>query len=158
MQTHIGELAALTTAFCWTITALSFEIAAKKVGSLALNLIRLLLAFIFLSLYSYLVRGLLFPVDASSHAWIWLSISGIIGFSLGGLFLFKAFVVIGARVSMLMMSSVPLWSTLIGWLVLGESLSFGDWLGMTLTIIGIALVILHKKGQQLQDSLKRPAS
>ena len=94
-DTHLGELAALLTAICWTVTALSFEFAGKKVGSLAVNWIRLCIGLIFLSIFSMIYRGLIFPFDASSHIWLWLSLSGLIGFVMGDLLLFEAFVVIG---------------------------------------------------------------
>ena len=87
-QSHIGEFAALFTAFCWTATALAFESASLKVGSIAVNLIRLVLAIVYLSIFSFLTRGLWLPVDASAKAWLWLSISGFIGFVIGDLFLF----------------------------------------------------------------------
>jgi len=63
----------------------------------------------------------------------------------GDLFLFKAFTVIGSRVSMLVMTLVPPISALIGWFLLGEVLSLIHLLGMGLTVSGIALVILHRQ-------------
>src|SRR3989337_2271806 len=116
---HIGEIAALVTAFCWTISALSFETAGKKVGSLAVTLLRMPFAFVLLSLYSLLTRGHPLPSDAPAHAWIWLSASGLVGFVLGDIFLFRAFVVLGSRLSMLVMTLVPLFTALFGWLVMG---------------------------------------
>ena len=44
-STHIGEFSALATAFCWTATAFFFQYAARRLGTLTLNLIRLLAAF-----------------------------------------------------------------------------------------------------------------
>ncbi|HPV56309.1 MAG TPA: EamA family transporter, partial [Tenuifilaceae bacterium] len=93
ISNYPGELAALLTAVFWTITALAFESASRKVGSLSVNLIRLFAAFIFLSLYAWAVRGVPFPTDAGTHQWIWLSISGLVGFVLGDLFLFQSYVV-----------------------------------------------------------------
>ena len=122
LTNHIGEVAALITAFFWTITAIAFEIAGKKVGSLSVNLIRLVIAFIFLTGYNFVVRGLPFPVDATATQWLWLSISGIVGFVLGDLFLFQAYVVIGARISMLIMALAPFVAAIIGWFVLGETM------------------------------------
>ena len=74
IQRHYGEFAALLVAFFWSITALSFESASKKVGSLPVNIIRLVLGFVFLSVLNLIVRGLIFPTDASVHNWIWLSV------------------------------------------------------------------------------------
>jgi hypothetical protein len=38
---YFGEIAALMTTVSWTISSLAFESAGKKVGSLSVNLIRL---------------------------------------------------------------------------------------------------------------------
>src|ERR1035437_9943246 len=107
-SSHIGEFAALLTACCWTATALAFESASNKVGSIAVNLIRLLLAFCYLSIFTLITRNMALPLDATGSMWTWLSISGFIGFVIGDLFLFKAFSIIGSRISMLIMTIVPL--------------------------------------------------
>jgi len=57
MEQYYGELAALLTAVFWTITALAFESASRKVGSLSVNLLRLVTAFVFLSVYAWVSRG-----------------------------------------------------------------------------------------------------
>ena len=46
MTHYFGEIAALLTAIFWTVTSMSFESAGKKIGSLQVNLIRLVLAFL----------------------------------------------------------------------------------------------------------------
>src|SRR5665647_3808593 len=87
---HIGESAALLTALFWTITSLSFESASHKIGSVAVNILRLIIGFAFLSVFSLIRRGLLLPIDANIENWIWLSLSGFVGFVFGDLFLFKS--------------------------------------------------------------------
>jgi drug/metabolite transporter (DMT)-like permease len=144
MGSHFGEFAALLTAVFWTITALAFESASKKVGSLAVNIIRLSIAFIFLSIYTSFSRGLFFPSDASLYSWGWLALSGLVGFVIGDLCLFQAFVVIGARTSMLIMSLSPPIAALTGWIILGEKFTLQNTAGMALTLTGIALVVLNR--------------
>lgn len=141
---HIGEFAALFTACCWTVTALAFESASNKVGSVAVNLLRLLLALVFLSIFSYFIRGKLLPFDASAHAWMWLSLSGLIGFVVGDLFLFESYTIIGSRISMLIMTLVPPITALLSWIMLDETLTLFNFLGMSLTLGGIAIVIVNK--------------
>lgn len=148
IQSQIGEWAALWAAVCWTITAMSFERASKRVGSLPVNWIRLVMAFVFFSAYSWIFRGHPFPHDASSHAWIWLSLSGLIGFVGGDLFLFRAFIEIGARVSMLIMASVPMLTSLMGWIFMDEQLSGIDIFAMSLTITGIILVVMDQNSDK----------
>ncbi len=144
-QSYTGEFAALATAVFWTITALAFESAGKKVGSLSVNIIRLTIAFFYLSIFSLIARGEFFPMGASAHNWIWLSISGLVGFVLGDLFLFQAYVVIGARISMLIMSLAPPIAALAGWLLMGETMNPKGLLGMVLTFVGISITILARK-------------
>jgi drug/metabolite transporter (DMT)-like permease len=156
IQNHLGEIAALTTAFCWTGSALAFESASKKAGSLPVNLIRLCLGFGFLSLFCLIYRGMLFPLDASAQNWFWLSLSGFVGFVFGDLLLFRAFVVIGSRVSMLIMALAPPMTALIGWFMMGEVLSLFDIIGMVLTIGGIALVVLDRNPNQNGVMISHP--
>ncbi|MGV7927343.1 MAG: DMT family transporter [Spirochaetota bacterium] len=144
-STHAGELFALLTALCWTVASMSFEAAGRRVGSLAVNFIRLIFALLFHAVFSLLLRGSLFPLDAPSHAWLWLSLSGLVGFTIGDLLLFRALVVIGARVSMLMMALVPPITALIGWVTLGETLSARSVSGMAITVAGIILVVLKRE-------------
>lgn len=146
-QSHIGEMAALMTAVCWSFTSLSFEAAGKRVGSLPVNVIRLVLGFIFLSVFTFFVRGMILPFDASMHVWIWLSLSGLVGFVIGDLFLFQAFVEAGARISMLMMSLVPPITAVISWLILGETLTWFEILAMAMTVCGVALVVLERNAE-----------
>jgi len=144
-QTHLGEYAALLTAIFWTITAIAFESAGKKVGSLSTNLIRLFLAFIFIGIYGQVTRGSFIPFDASAHQWMWLSLSGFVGFVIGDLLLFEAYVVIGSRISMLIMSLTPPITAFFGWLLMDEVLTPQNMLGMFLTLLGIMLVVLDRK-------------
>jgi drug/metabolite transporter (DMT)-like permease len=122
-STYSGEIASLLVAFFWTITALSFEIASKRVGSLAVNILRLGFALVFLSVFSWFYRGYLLPTDADSHAWLWLSLSGLIGFVFGDYFLFKSYTLISSRIAMLIMTFVPPVTVLLGWIVLGERMT-----------------------------------
>lgn len=144
LSSRIGEIAALISAVCFTITGMSFEVAGKKVGSLAVNFITLIFGFIFMSIFTYFTRDYTFPLDASLHNWIWLSISGVIGFFIGDLFLYKAYVEIGTRISLLIMAASPPLTALLGFVFLKERISILGILGMLVTVLGISLVILSK--------------
>ncbi|MBP7901399.1 MAG: DMT family transporter [Spirochaetes bacterium] len=140
-----GETASLLVALLWTFTALMFERAATIFGSLALNPLRLLMAFVFLSIFSLFAYGKLLPADVTVSSWIWLSLSGFVGFFIGDYFLFKAFEIIGSRISMLIMSLAPVISAFIGYIVLDEILSVSDMLAVTVILSGIAMAVLTKK-------------
>jgi drug/metabolite transporter (DMT)-like permease len=145
MIERAGELAALATAGCWVITALAFEAAGKRIGSLSLNLIRLVMGFVPLCLWGLVSRGHALPLDAAPSAWAWLALSGLVGFTLGDLCLFRAFVLIGPRLSTLIMASVPVWTSLLGFIFLDERLLGRELLGIALTVSGIAWAVSQRK-------------
>jgi len=141
---NAGELAALATAVFWTATALFFELASKRVGSLAVNMIRLVFAFVFLFVFTWVYRGQPLPTDAGGFNWLWLAVSGLVGFVLGDYCLFRAYVIINSRIGMLVMTLVPPITALIGFFLLGEVLSLKNLLGMFLTISGIMLSLFTR--------------
>jgi drug/metabolite transporter (DMT)-like permease len=155
-QSHLGEMAALGAAVCWTITSVTFETAGKKVGSVSVNLIRLVIAFVLISIYNLFSRGMILPMDASGSTWLWLTFSGVIGFVIGDLFLFQAFVEVGSRISMLIMSTVPPITAITGFIIMGEKITFIGLCGMIITIIGIALVVLTKSPDDKKVRFSHP--
>lgn len=145
MSAHAGELAALGTALCWTATALFFAEAGVRVGSLVVNVLRLVMALGMLVVLGWVTRGLPWPSDATPHAWLWLSISGVVGFAFGDLCLFRAFVLIGARLGSLIMSLAPPFAAILGLLVLGETLALPQVLGMGLTVAGVGWALADRQ-------------
>lgn len=150
MSAFVGELAALVTSFLFAITSTQFTLAGRKVGSLVLNRTRLILA-VLLNLLAHLVLRLPLPADIPSDRWFWLGLSGIIGLVIGDIFLFQAFVWIGPRLTMLMMSLAPIIASITAWLFLGETLTAGQISGILVTVGGIAWVVLDHNGQAKID-------
>lgn len=144
IQAYSGELAALLVAVFWTITALAFETATRKIGSMAVNMIRLLFAFVFLSLFSLFFRHMFLPFDATAKAWLWLSLSGLVGFVFGDYFLFASYRLISSRISMLIMTLVPIVTAFLGWLILDELMTVQHMIGMILIVFGISLAIFNR--------------
>lgn len=156
IKSHPGEIAALLVAFFWTITALSFESASKKVGSVPVNFIRLVLGFLFLSIYTMITRNRFFPDDASVNNWIWLSVSGLIGFVIGDLFLLKSFTIIGSWFAMLIMTLAPPLAAIFSWLILNETMDVKSVAGMLLTIAGISLAVFRHDKENRKIKLSKP--
>ncbi|MCS5421812.1 MULTISPECIES: DMT family transporter [Psychrilyobacter] len=138
---------ALVAALGMAGASISFEIAGKKVGSLTVNIVRLVQGMIFLSITSFYVRGLPLPTDASLKEYTFLGISGFIGMFLGDLFMFESFVLLGARITTLIMTTVPVVTALSAWILLGETLSFQEGTAVFLTIGGIFLVMFNGNGK-----------
>jgi len=144
IQTHLGEFAALLTAIFWVISGVFFEKAGKRTNSLAVAFLRMFFSFFLISLLLWVTRGKPLPTDATPSAWLWLSLSGLVGFVLGDMFLFEAYVRIGARISLLLMSFSPVITGILSFLIFGETLQPLAILGILLTLAGIAVVIMTR--------------
>jgi drug/metabolite transporter (DMT)-like permease len=140
----IGEWSALGTALAWTLSALAWTAAGKRIGALPTSFIRLIMAGVLLAACGRLTRGLWFPCDASADTWLYLGLSGFFGFFLADLLIFRAFVLIGPRLALLIQSLVPPMTALISWAYLGDRIDGLDWIGMALTLAGISWVILGR--------------
>nr|NJM03545.1 DMT family transporter [Desulfobacula sp.] len=143
-MTYTGELIAMATVLCWTMSVQFFEAASKRIGATPVNIIRLTFALIFFTLLLLIRSGFLVPLHFSAHAWIYLGLSGVIGFFLGDIFLFKALVEIGPRVAMLIFSLSAPTTAVIGWLFLDETYGPSQWVGMGVTLSGVGMVVLEK--------------
>lgn len=144
-QSHIGEIASLLTAVCWMLSAIFFEKAGRRTGSLSVNIIRIFLGILFLGITTLFTRGMFFPMDATAYNWLWLGLSGIVGFFLGDLFLFKSYILIGSRTSQLVMSLAPMITAVIGWFFLQEILSPKSIAGIVVSVGGIMIAVAGKK-------------
>ena len=137
-----GEMASLLVAVLWTGTSISFSEASYRVGSVHVNVTRMLFAWIYLFI-TIMVMG--FSVSLSSSQIFYLAISGFIGLVFGDTFLFMAYQHIGARLGMLIMSLAPPISAFFAFLFLNENLSLTGLLGIAVTIGGIAVVVLQRE-------------
>jgi drug/metabolite transporter (DMT)-like permease len=138
---YLGELSALLTAVLWSGTSIAFSSAAEKIGSLQLNINRMILASVFL-ISTILIMG--YNFDLANSQFTNLIISGIIGLVIGDTFLFKSFQMIGARISMLLMALSPAMSAILAFIFLDERIAPLGIIGILITISGIALVVLER--------------
>lgn len=141
-----GEVAALLTAVCWSFTAVFFSYSGARAGSDVVNRSRLVFAFGFLLIAHRILEGQFFPTGVEPFRWGWLAASSVIGLVLGDAFLFQAYVLIGPRLAMLMMSTVPIISVLFGWLLFGETIASVELAGVVLAVAGVAWVVTEVRG------------
>jgi drug/metabolite transporter (DMT)-like permease len=147
LNNYLGEISALLTSFFWAGSSVFFTLGGKVYGSLVVNRVRLLMALVFLMLTNWVLYGSPIPWDAGWNAWFWLGISGFVGLVLGDIFLFQAFLWLGPRVTMLIMSLHPVIGGLTAWLFLGEKLRGLEWVGILLALSGIAWVVWEGNAQ-----------
>lgn len=142
-----GQLAALATSLCWASNAVLFTLAGRRVGSPTVNVTRLWIAFLCLVALNLAFFGFLLPVHAGPKAWIWLSLSGLIGFALGDAVLFEAYVRIGPRLGSLVSNIWPMFTVVMAWMVFEERLSWRHLAAIAITLGGLAWVVAGHRGK-----------
>ena len=153
---YLGEIISLAVAVSWTVTALFAEVASKRIGSLQFNVVRMFLSIVMLGLTLWCFTGSPVPLYANGDAWLWLSLSGFVGYLLGDYCLFNSYILIGSRFGQLFMTLAPIAAAFSAWAILGERMSFQAVVGMLVTISGIGLSVLNKGGGKHRLSLKLP--
>lgn len=150
----IGELAALFTSFCWTMSAVGFSNATLRLGSQVTNRLRVVLALLALIGIHTVLYGKPIPFDAGLDRWGWLTISGLVGLALGDAFLFACYRYMGPRLGLLLLSLAPVFGAVIAWLMFGEALTPLQITGVITTLGGIGWVVFARReasGQGARD-------
>ena len=145
MNQYLGEIASLITAVCYATSSTFFTAAGKRFGAMVANRTRLVTAVLLLVMVHWIGLGEPLPLDAGAERWFWLGLSGIVGLALGDAFLFQAYVSIGPRMGLLLLSLAPAIAAILAWLFLNERLGPGKLLGMFVTLAGIIWVVLERK-------------
>jgi len=148
----IGEAAALATSTLWTFNTLLFTAASKKIGPLSVNAYRIVMAVGFLVAAHAISLGTVIPNAGNEH-WFWLGLSGIIGLGIGDFGLFSAFVTLGPRRTVLVMALSPIFASLGAYLLSGETISPLAVAGMSVTLVGIVIVILEREDQSGEQAV-----
>src|SRR5512139_453600 len=147
---YIGEIAALATAFFFSMTALIFTSTGRSVGSQVTNRMRLLFALVYLIVLNLVLFHEPLPFSAGASRWFWLGLSGVIGLALGDAFLFQSYVSIGPRLGSLLLSLAPVFGSIVAWMFFGETLTVQQITGIALTLAGIAWVVAsHEESPDL---------
>ncbi len=140
-----GEAAALGAATCWALCSICFTRAGQRVGSLSVNLTRLVMGMVLLVAITTVTRGLPFPTDATPTQWAYIGASGAIGFFLGDMLLFESFLLIGPRLGILVVSTWPIFAALLAIPFCNQYLNGVQWSGIMVTIAGVIWVLLVQR-------------
>jgi drug/metabolite transporter (DMT)-like permease len=154
-MSYIGEIISLGVAMSWTVTALASEVATKQLGVIVLNVWRMLFALVFSALLMWAFMGTALPVYADFRAWMWLLLSGVVGYFLGDRCLFNSYIWIGSSYGQLFMTLAPMAAAFAAWISIGQTLTWQSLLAMAVTLSGIAVSVLGR-GEGRRLSLQLP--
>lgn len=153
-----GEIAALTAALLWAVASLIYARLGKRLPPIWLNLTKSSIAIGLIVLTLVLRQNA--PAALSWTSLSVLALSGAIGIGLGDSVFFESLVCLGARRALLLEAIAPPLSAFLAVLFLQEQLPGLAWLGIFLTVAGVAWVVVERTPVQLQGQfqLKRGIS
>jgi drug/metabolite transporter (DMT)-like permease len=139
MITYQHEIAALGAATCWAVTGMIAHVPAGHLGALPFNRLRQVFGTLFLAIYVL-----------ATNSWVALTwdvvtlliLSGLLGIFVGDSLLFTALNRLGPRrAGILFAFNAPL-AAILGWVFLGENLTWLAVVGIAVTAGGVALAIV----------------
>ena len=151
MIPHLGEITALLASVCYSIGPTFHTLAGKQIRAATVNRVRLLFAMLLLMVPHLLTQGTLFPHGVPGENWFFLALSGLLSLVIADTLLFGAFAAIGTRLSMLVLCLNPVFGSLMAWFLLDETLTIVQIAGITITIFGIAWVLLERNNGSKLD-------
>jgi drug/metabolite transporter (DMT)-like permease len=156
-DTDLGLVAGLATAVLWATTAMLFTGATRRLGATTTNAVRIGLAVAILATIQWWRASGLLP-ELATRQWVDLALSGVIGLSLCDQALFVAFGLIGPRRVMLLQTTTPLFALAMGVVLLDERVGGLALLGVFVTLLGVAWVVLERPSGSRVERTSTPAA
>lgn len=147
-----GEVAALSAALIWAIASYIYMRLGQRLSPLILNSLKSSIAVGLIGLTLWLAGRPLPTVGSSSV--LFLVMSGAIGIGLGDTAFFTSINCIGARRALLLEALAPPLTALLALLFLDEALSPLAWVGIGLTVAGVAWVVIERTSDQVWGTVR----
>ncbi len=158
MTAIVGELMAILTAGCFATVSTVWSFVGKRIGSNTVTHMRLWLAIPPLLLVHFLFTGFVFPVQISTETMLLFSISGLLGFTIADLFIFRALTLIGVRETLVILTLAPIFGAVISWFALSEVLTLMQISGILITTGGVMWVIHEEKMNNRRNQVEKKSN
>jgi drug/metabolite transporter (DMT)-like permease len=149
----IGEIIALIASSIWAVSSVIYNqvINQIKLSPIQVSFYRGLIALpcLFISLF---ITQDSWPI-LTFEQWNYLIISAILGITIGDTAFFFSLQDVGVRKAILLQTMTPLFGALFAWIFLQETISNYGIIGIFLTLIGVATVILERTIDQKANNL-----
>jgi drug/metabolite transporter (DMT)-like permease len=145
-QVIFGGFAALIAALLWAVAAIIFRRLGENIPPGELNLIKGSLA-VLLMIATTLILNEALPIMPALTI-ILLLISGIVGIGIGDTAYFESLNYMGSRLALLLGMIAPPLTGILAWLFFRETISLIGWLGIAITIGGVAWVITEEQSAE----------
>lgn len=143
-----GQLLAVVIAFCWAQNSLIYSYLGKKADAQSTAHIRLWIALPMILLTHKLFLGTFLPADPSTEELLFLGISGIIGFFAADLLIFQAYIDLGPRETLVILSTSPIITTAISFVLMDEQMTMMQLVGICITVAGVMVVVFSSSARK----------
>lgn len=140
-----GEAGSLCAAMLWACSSVIF--GGARLTAWQINTCKNLVG-CGLILATLLVSGWFSGTYFSSLPWWsvgWLALSGVVGLSIGDTLYFRSLQIMGPRRALVMATFAPIFGVVLGWWIVGESVSWFSASSIPITIAGISLAIAGRQ-------------
>ena len=139
---YIGIIASLLSAASWAFGTVMFDRIGKVVPYIGITFLKGIFSIVLMTGLSLFTGGL---QSIGFKEFSFLILSGIIGISVGDSLFFKSLQDLGAKVQVVFFLLGQIFTMLLSLLLLGEVLTVSQYIGATILLIGIAIVIWRKQ-------------
>ena len=153
-----GQLFALTAAVCWAQNSMIYSWIGKKTGSNAVAHVRIWIALPAVMVVNFFFTRSFFPTGLPFETYLYFGLSGFLGFFIADIFIFRSFVFLGPVKTMVIMTFSPVFSAVISWIFLNESLNLTQISGIFIIITGIVLAVSDNDRDSKDSSAERKGS
>ena len=149
-----GSVAALASALLWAIAALMFARIGRQVTARALNFGKGIIA---LACLTVLIVPTAFA-GLTTQSFIFLSLSGLLGIALGDTLYFLTLQRLGARLTLLVGTLIPVVTAISAVVIFKEKITFFAAFGLILTVSGVTYVLWDKSKRIPQTAIDESRS
>jgi drug/metabolite transporter (DMT)-like permease len=134
-----GEIAALTAAALWAVASVLYRWIRQQISALVLNILKGLAAIVMFSVAIGVTHHQ--NIEIQGDVILPLALSGVVGIGIGDTAFFNTLKTLGVRRTLLLETLAPPLTAILGVVFLHERLSLLAFLGIVITIGGVAWVL-----------------
>lgn len=151
----LGQAAALASALCWAVAVAMFRRSIDAYGARAVNLAKNAIACGLLGITMLAVGQAPALASAPPRILLWIALSGLLGLTIGDTALFASVGHLGPPRALLLQTTTPIWTALLAFATLGTRPSLGQWLGGSMILAGVILVVRQAPAVAPTDADRR---
>ncbi len=153
MFPYAGEVFSLSSAILWALAIILFKKSTKNVHHLGLNFFKNGAVILIFYISAVISTGSFFP-EISLHDFILIAISGILGMGISDSLFFKSVAILESNQIAIVLCSYGFFILILSYIILGETLTVLQFIGVVLIFIGIYFTLANKENYQYKNSTK----